>query len=266
MKKPNISTKFIYALIILTLYLYICTGNVYALERKDTLRKPIGNDALLRQKETQLLIDIAGTMSSRLLELAKVGKIDIALFSDGKGIAIMQSTGKGSASEIALFEPSPNLDRVVYLFKKRSPEVEKLVIMITDNAKAGLTMTPGGFPHQVILTINGNDDPKDITKKILQTAGLEKQPVRGEQGPALASKADIFTRKYFTDNFSLPDIYRLVLKEGAKGSPHSFVVTVNLVSLLGRSTCDYSVSIDKSKGKISVERSEGKDKDIRIFL
>ncbi|MDP2912080.1 MAG: hypothetical protein Q8N76_07100 [Candidatus Omnitrophota bacterium] len=45
MKNPNLSTKFVSALIILT---FICSGNVYSLEYKDTLRKPIGSDALTR--------------------------------------------------------------------------------------------------------------------------------------------------------------------------------------------------------------------------
>ena len=45
MKKPTIATKVVSALIILT---FICTGNAYPLEYKDTLRKPMGGDALNR--------------------------------------------------------------------------------------------------------------------------------------------------------------------------------------------------------------------------
>ena len=45
MNKASISTKLISTLIILT---FIFTSNVYSLERKDTLRKPIGSDALTR--------------------------------------------------------------------------------------------------------------------------------------------------------------------------------------------------------------------------
>ena len=42
MKKPTISTKVVSALIILT---FICSGNVYPLDNKNTLRKPLGDTA-----------------------------------------------------------------------------------------------------------------------------------------------------------------------------------------------------------------------------